>query len=86
MIVTDCPWSITTDIGAIETAGAVSTVTVAFVSGVAVGVGVAPAVVPRPVTVTVSTHVAVVLVGVYVSEIDPESANPGQLPEATDQA
>ena len=86
MIVTDWPWSITTDVGAIVTVGAVSTVTAAFVTGVAVGVGVAPPVLPSSVSRSVSTHVAVVPVGVNVSVIAPESAKPGQIPDFTDQA
>ena len=41
--------------------------------------------VPVSVTVTVRTHVAVVLVGVYVWAMAPEFANPGQLPDLIDQ-
>jgi len=85
VIVTDWPWSITTEIGAIVTEIAVSTVTAVFVAGVAVIVGVDPPVVPVSVTVTVRTHVVVVPVGVYVSATVPEFANPGQLPDLTDQ-
>jgi hypothetical protein len=64
VIVTDWPWSIRTDVGEIDTDGVASTVTAAFVVGVAVGVGVAPPVVPVSVTVTVSTQFEVVAVGV----------------------
>ena len=82
---TDCPWSISTDVGAIVTEIAVSTVTAVFVAGVAVIVGVDPPDVPVSVRVTVSTHVDVVPVGVYVSVAAPEFENPGQLPELIDQ-
>lgn len=82
---TDWPWSITTEVGEIVTVGAESTVTAALVVGVATGVGVAPPVVPASVSVTVSTQFAVVPVGEYVSVLAPESANPGQLPDAIDQ-
>ena len=72
-------------VGASVTLNVESTVTVVFVGGV-----VAPAVglpaVPESVSVTVSTQVAVVLAGVYVSVTTPEFANPGQLPDFTDQA
>ena len=85
MIVTDCPWSITTDVGTIVTVGVVSTVTAAFVVGVAVGVGLDPPVVPVSVMVTVRTHVAVGPVGAYASVAAPEFENPGQLPDLIDQ-
>ena len=42
VIVTDWPWSMTTDVGAIDIVGVALTVTPAFVAGRAVGVGVAP--------------------------------------------
>ena len=64
MIVTDWPWSMTTEVGEIVTDTAKFTVTVAGVAGVAVGVGVAPPVVPVSVRVTMSTQVVVVPVGV----------------------
>ena len=64
MIVADCPWSITIDVGEIATISPVPTVTVVGVTGVAERVGFAPPVVPVSVTVTVITQVVVVLVGV----------------------
>jgi len=60
----DWPWSMTTDVGEIETDGVVSTVTAAFVEGVAVGVGEAPLVVPVSVRVTVRTQFVEVAPGV----------------------
>jgi len=85
VIVTDCPWSITADVGEIVTEIAVSTVTAAFVAGAAVRVGADPPVVPVSVRVTVSTHVVVVPVGVYDSIAAPEFAKPGQAPDLIDQ-
>ena len=64
MIVTCWPWSMTTEVGEIDTDNAESTVTAALVDGVAVGVGVAPPVVSVSVTVTVRTQVPVTPVGV----------------------
>jgi len=86
VIVTDWPWSITTDVGATVTDRAVSTVTAEFVAGVAVGVGVDPPVVPVSVRVTVRTHVVVVPEGVYGNVEAPEFENPGQLPDWIDHA
>ena len=85
MITTCWPWSMTTEIGEIVTVGAASTVTAAFVGGVAVGVGVAPPVVPESVIVTVRTQLDVVPVGIYVNVGAPESLNPEQVPDAIDQ-
>ncbi len=85
MIVTDWPSSIVADVGEIDTASAVFTVTAALVGGVAVSVGVAPPVVPVSVSVTVSTQVAVVPLGVNVSVAAFESTKPVQVPDATDQ-
>ena len=85
MIVTDCPSSITTDVGEIVAEIVASTVTAAFVPGVAVMAGVAPPVVPVSVTVTVSRQLAVVPVGRYVKTEAPEFEKPGQLPDWTDQ-
>ena len=86
MTATDCPWSMTTEVGETVTDSGVSTDTVALVAGVAVIVGVEPPVVPVSVTVRVSTQSAVVPVGAYGSVTAPEFAKPGQLPDFTDQA
>ena len=64
MIVTDWSWSITTEVGEIETVGAELTVTAALAAGVAEGVGIAPPVVPMSVSVTVRTQSEVAAVGV----------------------
>jgi len=85
VIVVDWPRSITTDVGEIVTARDASTVTAAFVAGVAAP-PVGPPTVPESVRVTVNTHVVVVPVGVYVTAVVPEFAKPGQLPDLIDQA
>ena len=69
MIVSVCPTSIVTEVGAIDTVGAESTLTAAFVSGVTVsGVGLRGGFVngnvPVSDIVTVSTQVVVVPLGV----------------------
>ena len=81
---TDCPWSITTDVGEIVTEIAASTVTAELVAGVA-DPPIGPPTVPESVSVTVRTHVVVVPDGVYVSAATAEFANPGQLPDLIDQ-
>jgi len=85
VIVTDCPWSITTVVGEIVTVRGASTVTAVVVTGEAEPPVGLPAL-PVSVSVTVSTHVVVVPVGVYASVAAPEFENPGQLPDLTDQA
>jgi len=64
VIVTDWPWSMSTDVGESDTVGALSTVMAALVVGDAMAAGVAPPVVPVSVTVTARTQFEVVLVGV----------------------
>ena len=84
MNVTDCPWSIVTDVGAMVTASVESTVTDVEVAGVAAP-PVGPPTVPVSVSVTVSTQFVVVPVGPNVNPATPEFTNPGQLPDLIDQ-